>query len=132
MRYLAALTASLALVLIGTVLTGCPPDPKANARLHFYNDCTDDFVDYVRGINLQPGGSEDWGENLIVGEIAPGSSRLITGLYPGTYRIRVLLRSAEGWYYSYSPEETFDLASRATREFRYARGWYEIGPLVYH
>ena len=34
-------------------------------------------------------------------------------------------------YYGMIPEETFDLAPRATREFRFARGTWEIGPLTY-
>ena len=128
MRYLAALAVSLALVFSGMVLTGCPPDPKANARLHVYNDSTDDFV---RGIYLQRGGYDDWGDNLIAYEILPGESRTISNLYPGTYSIKITLRTTDGYYYGMIPGETFDLVADATREFHFARGWWEIGPLVY-
>ncbi len=128
MRYPLAVVVSLAWIFSALVFTGCPPDPKANARLQFYNDSTDD---YVRGVYLRRSGYDDWGTNLIVGEILPGESRLISNQYPGTYSIKIALRTTEGYYYGMIPEETFELAPRATREFRFARGTWEIGPLTY-
>lgn len=116
MRYAITLTGMLAVFFSGILLSGCPPR-VADASLQFYNDSVENIV---YAVYLKPVDSDEWGTNLITGEILPGNSFVITDLYPGTYNIKSCFETPEGWNFSRIPSTELVLLSRDAVEYHFS------------